>query len=1745
MEAFVTLVATDSYASGALVIAHRLRELGSKKDRVCLVTSNVSPEVQTILSQVYIVILVETLRSQSINNLELLGRPDLDITFTKMHAWRLVQYKKVVFLDADVFPFQNIDELFDRPSFSAAPDAGWPDCFNSGVFVAEPSNSVYNDLSKLASEEGSFDGGDQGLLNTYFSSWPESPSHRLPFTFNTTPTAQYGYAPAQVQYGHKVNIAHFIGQNKPWKYQRFADGKILPMGSAWEGTKDMVQAWWNTWDKYFGKISPYHLLSGHASRFDSGFQTRPIVSLNEIIENAWENEKIDTSKKVINPMPPVSTITMTQPDWLQEELKQIAEQNNKGFMKPYQKPRQHVSQEQYSMIQWDPAYEEPPNTGSLGADIPDLSSYKNVWDKSAHDQKQHIWVAPVLHPEPEIMKKPEYAHLIEKDREEKKKEQHRIEQEKDISQAHIHTREQVQKESHQDLSYQDHHRHRHQESLSEMSIPNPTEVHTEEHVSKSGAFPWESNPAHFPLPTRIWQDESHQYHAEEQYEEPEESSANLKDTLDGHTKEQEHNTQIETHQQGEHQQKDDDEVVDKYDTVRYISEEIEVEEQPRSEPKINKTKIEKTIKLPEPPIVNESTGLFAIDEPLTPSVQSRIGEFIATLHYEEDHDFSDRDLIPINFKASSRLQSGTYTPSPLISRNASRAGSRSGSRPGSRPGSRRSSVASSRRNSLPGSAQKRPDITMQPLADVEQSAKLFASDKVSAFNQKTPYTSAAVTPAYVASPALETTEYFNEAIFADEEGFYQPSSYCLNDSLDLVYQTGSPKIWNPMDALTRLKSQSESMVLKQSLTEALNKAAKEQEELEKLEALGSAKKTFKSVWNVDDDEWPNIASGNSSPRTPIIRDMNSNLSLEIEHEKERYRQQRESLKITEPHNAVATLLEAELDLSSGSLFKRRNFDSKSSNNLPSQLKQPQIKKVQQQSKPFVQLQAKEPVEEFQPSYFSDDIIKEAQKRFNSLRYDQDQTQMDETLAFPTGESSSAPMSESTSHKHQTSSGYTFESKSYLPNFGFNKQHKLKIYKTGLIEPEVLATMNNVSEIEENPISSAETAEKAIEVELKNNTSTKGEAVEDCEHEELQTKTTLADEGWVRIAYEGAQKAPLDLCQSSIIEEMIISDTENIEETFRNLKESATDTQTKKDTSVTRETEIRHLDVTKNKESTTESQEENHVVMNKEISKTVEDEPPQQSIEQKKTDELKEQNTSNKETLLEAQITVEREEKIPPSETEHCHKENHLTNTDDSKEKLEEVEDDKMTEEELLREILDGKEKEQSSLEIEEVDTSEYLSNVHFGIEVFEVDNETQELTFQSEGVVDVVDQESLEIEEDEYQETETSFYKHHMETLEIDEDGLEMESADEELVLETIDLEEEEEDTEVVVPDPKDILEVDVDLSGQNQETHLHISVDEKITEIAERNEESLDTKSVEKVALHVSVEDDVQGLSQETYTRYVSQEPEAGTVRIEKEIIHTEERDSQSHKDTKDQGLEAKDTLTAETTNPHVNVDVVEIKADISASTPEIAEVDIQSTSSKNNSKATLSQSRSANLDTISEDSVSEFKALGSFLEKRSMSLEPMKVIHEFTENDIGLMEGESFTFYTTSEPQTMDYSESTEERSKLSKAFGSSRSYSATRSMSFTEGSQGRPSMPTRKLSITESLLSSRFSSSSITTTSVLVEAFDKHGDTSSTKSGIMSRVRSNTNSKAPSTASIDTSSISSFTRPSNANSKNLFSP
>lgn len=101
--AWVTLATNDSYSLGALVVANSLRRVETQHKLAVLITPGVTESMQTRLAEVFdLVQTVNVLDSKDAANLAVLKRPELGITFTKLHCWNLTQFEKCVFLDADV-----------------------------------------------------------------------------------------------------------------------------------------------------------------------------------------------------------------------------------------------------------------------------------------------------------------------------------------------------------------------------------------------------------------------------------------------------------------------------------------------------------------------------------------------------------------------------------------------------------------------------------------------------------------------------------------------------------------------------------------------------------------------------------------------------------------------------------------------------------------------------------------------------------------------------------------------------------------------------------------------------------------------------------------------------------------------------------------------------------------------------------------------------------------------------------------------------------------------------------------------------------------------------------------------------------------------------------------------------------------------------------------------------------------------------------------------------------------------------------------------------------------------------------------------------------------------------------------------------------------------------------------------------------------------------------------------------------
>uniref|UniRef100_A0A8C9GAC1 glycogenin glucosyltransferase n=1 Tax=Pavo cristatus TaxID=9049 RepID=A0A8C9GAC1_PAVCR len=159
-QAFVTLATDDVYCQGALVLGQSLRNHTTSRKLAVLITPEVSSGMRSVLRSVFDEVTeVDALDSADSVHLALLQRPELGVTFTKLHCWTLTHYSKCVFMDADT--------LVSR----------------AGAVVMFVS-----------------------VLDVFFSNWATADiGKHLPFIYNLSSSAVYTYVPAFNQYTfHKI-----------------------------------------------------------------------------------------------------------------------------------------------------------------------------------------------------------------------------------------------------------------------------------------------------------------------------------------------------------------------------------------------------------------------------------------------------------------------------------------------------------------------------------------------------------------------------------------------------------------------------------------------------------------------------------------------------------------------------------------------------------------------------------------------------------------------------------------------------------------------------------------------------------------------------------------------------------------------------------------------------------------------------------------------------------------------------------------------------------------------------------------------------------------------------------------------------------------------------------------------------------------------------------------------------------------------------------------------------------------------------------------------------------------------------------------------------------------------------------------------------------------------------------------------------------------------------------------------------
>lgn len=114
LYAYVTLIMLgDKYIAGAIVLAQSLRNLDTESDLVVMITPDVSEDGRRVLSQYFDrIIHVDYVNIPNWRTKKQQYKRYLELVFTKFHVFNLIEYKKVIMIDADALVLKHPDHLF-------------------------------------------------------------------------------------------------------------------------------------------------------------------------------------------------------------------------------------------------------------------------------------------------------------------------------------------------------------------------------------------------------------------------------------------------------------------------------------------------------------------------------------------------------------------------------------------------------------------------------------------------------------------------------------------------------------------------------------------------------------------------------------------------------------------------------------------------------------------------------------------------------------------------------------------------------------------------------------------------------------------------------------------------------------------------------------------------------------------------------------------------------------------------------------------------------------------------------------------------------------------------------------------------------------------------------------------------------------------------------------------------------------------------------------------------------------------------------------------------------------------------------------------------------------------------------------------------------------------------------------------------------------------------------------------------
>lgn len=239
--AYITLLSNDGYVDGILLLHHSLQKVNTQYPFYCMVTEDVHELTRKILEGFDINLIPVDKIEMPIHIQKYNEEKEYALAqtwrycLTKYHIFNMTQFEKIIFLDADLYFQKNVDHVFKYGHMTGAVDGEafnlWLDNphLNTGFFVVEPSNQLFNDIMNFANNvDPNFHDwvvADQEILNYYYNEWPEWQEKHLDAMYNVFPPylVEPWSSEWQIQQIMKNAVFfHFVG-TKPWTVEKYVN----------------------------------------------------------------------------------------------------------------------------------------------------------------------------------------------------------------------------------------------------------------------------------------------------------------------------------------------------------------------------------------------------------------------------------------------------------------------------------------------------------------------------------------------------------------------------------------------------------------------------------------------------------------------------------------------------------------------------------------------------------------------------------------------------------------------------------------------------------------------------------------------------------------------------------------------------------------------------------------------------------------------------------------------------------------------------------------------------------------------------------------------------------------------------------------------------------------------------------------------------------------------------------------------------------------------------------------------------------------------------------------------------------------------------------------------------------------------------------------------------------------------------------------------------------------------------------